>query len=212
MSSPFEEDIVRQASETDEELMRRFQADDEQAFQTLFNRYAARLINFAHRSLHSYEEAQDIAQEVLLRVYRQKDRFDAKRPFKPWIFAIAVRLISNRLRDRKRHPQASLDLRSSEENQTAEALNIPDKSLLSPEDDLEKKKLRGAVWKALDDLPEAQRIAVVLARFEEMSYEEIALTLDTSVSSVKSLVYRARQTLKENLTPYVFPKEETKEK
>jgi RNA polymerase sigma-70 factor, ECF subfamily len=188
--------------------MGRFQGGDEEGFQTLFDRYAAHLINFAHRSLNSREESEDVAQEVLLRVYRSKDRFDASRPFRPWVFSMAVRLIYNRLRDRKRHPGFSLDQKPDEDRPGPE---LPDQSPL-PSESLEKQHLAREVRKALDGLPENQRTAVLLARFEEMSYTQIAEAMGVSVTAVKSLLFRAKQTLKSSLASHVRPEDEIPQK
>jgi RNA polymerase sigma-70 factor, ECF subfamily len=189
--------------DSDEELMRRFQSGEDEAFRVLFDRYASHLINFAYRLLSSRDESEDIAQEVLLRVYKGKDRYDPSRPFRPWIFSIASRLISNRLRDRKRHPQVSLNFKPDEDHHDIPTIDLADKSSHPTEEILEKQQLAQHVQKALADLPENQRTAVLLARFEEMPYEEIAATMGSSVSSVKSLLFRARQTLKAVLTPCV---------
>lgn len=186
--------------------MREFQKGNEEAFRLLFDRYSGHLINFAYRSLASKPEAEDLTQEVLIRVYRKRDRFDVSRLFRPWIFSIAARLVSNRIRDRKRHPQASLDFQPSDENQNSDALQIADSPSLVPDKELEQKKLAEAVWRSLDALPETQRSAIILAKFEEMPYEEIASVLNTSVSSVKSLLFRARESLKSSLEAYVQEK------
>lgn len=187
---------------TDEDLMAAFQSGDEEAFRTLFDRYAARLFNFSLRFFRSREDAEDAAQEVLLRVYHKKDRFDASRFFKPWVFTIASRIISNRLRDKKRHPHISLD-RPVENNDGDEIVVEPSESpRLSPEKIEENIQLIQAVQRALEDLPQNQRTAVLLARFEEMSYEEIAESMSTTVSSVKSLLFRAKATLMVALKPF----------
>lgn len=189
--------------ETDEALMVRFQSDDEEAFKMLFDRYSKRLINFAYRFLFSQEEAEDVAQRVLLTLYQKKSRYDPQRPFRPWLFSIASRLMSNRLRDRKRHPHVSLDYQSDEDSSVGLAHNIPDASSPSSDRVAEKREVARAVQTALAVLPENQHAAVVLSRFEDLSYEEIAQVMDTSISTVKSLLFRARQTLKKELESYV---------
>lgn len=189
--------------DSDQELMRRFQSGEEEAFRGLLDHYTPHLINFAYRMLSSRDESEDLAQEVFLRVYKGKDRYDPSRPFRPWIFSIASRLISNRLRDRKRHPKVSLDWKPEEGSREIPTIDLPDKSSLRPEETLENRQLAQVVRDALAALPENQRAAVLLARFEEMSYEEIAQTMESTVVAVKSLLFRARQTLKAALTPYV---------
>jgi RNA polymerase sigma-70 factor (ECF subfamily) len=192
---------------TDEQLMREFQSGQERAFQELFGRYSKFIINFAYRFLNSREAAEDVAQEVLLRVYKGRDRYNPSRPFRPWIFSIAARLCSNKLRDLKRKPTASLDFKRDEDDDRASLIDVvPEKSSLSPEASLEKRETILVVREALTNLPEAQRTAVLLAKYEEMSYDEIAAVLKTSVPSVKSLLFRGRETLKRLLRPYVQEK------
>jgi RNA polymerase sigma-70 factor (ECF subfamily) len=188
--------------ETDEELMAAFQSGSEEAFKTLFDRYAVRLFNFSLRFFKSNEEAEDVAQEVLLRVFHKKERFDASKPFRPWIFTIASRMISNRLRDKKRHPHLSLD--KTIENYEGEdlKLDLVESPQLRPDTIHEGIEITEAVRRAIEALPENQRVAVLLARYEEMSYEDIAQSMSTSVSSVKSLLFRARITLAKVLAPF----------
>jgi RNA polymerase sigma-70 factor (ECF subfamily) len=184
-------------SDTDESLMSRFQSGDEEAFQILFARYAARLVNFAYRSLGARQEAEDVAQETLVRVHRARERFDPSRPFRPWVFSIAARLASNRRRDiRRRGEEPLLD----DAGGPAPSLEPSDAAPL-PLEQAEKDHLAREVRKALDGLPENQRTAVLLARFDDMTYEETAQTMGLSVTAVRSLLFRARQTLKNSLSP-----------
>ena len=198
------------SSTSDESLMRRFQAGEDEAFQALFNRYSSHLINFAYRFLSSREASEDVAQETFLRVYRGKDRYDATRPFRPWLFSIAVRLASNRLRDQKRHPRVALEGEQDEDGDR-QALDLSDTSPL-PHAELERRHLAERVKEALKVLPETQRTAVLLARFEGLSYAEIAEAMGTSVTAVKLLLFRARQTLKKVLTPYVEEEDDVQAK
>ncbi|HRC26256.1 MAG TPA: RNA polymerase sigma factor [Alphaproteobacteria bacterium] len=187
--------------ETDESLMRRFQSGDTGAFVVLFNRYSTHLINFANRFLFSQEESEDAAQEVLLRIHNARDRYDTSRPFRPWLFSIASRLISNRFRQKKRHPIISL-FRSGDEGDSPPA-DPPERRDHGPEQSMENKHLSALIQSSLTLLPENQRTAVILARFEDMTNEEIAQTMETSVSSVKSLLFRAKQTLKNALKQFI---------
>lgn len=179
--------------------MGQFQSGNVDAFQEIFDRYSARLINFAYRLLNSREEAEDIAQQVFLRIYRRKESYKASRPFRPWIFSITSRLISNRLRDRTRQRTLSLDSLQHAEYQGSPA-GFPDAPSALPEESLESKQVAAAVRQALEELPESQRNVVLLAKFEGMSYDEIAQTLNLSLPSVKSLLFRARLALKKSLS------------
>ncbi|MBI4669916.1 MAG: sigma-70 family RNA polymerase sigma factor [Elusimicrobia bacterium] len=195
------ETLSEQLAESDESLMRRFQAGDEDAFAALFDRYAAHLVNFAWRFLGNQNESEDLAQEALLRVYKSKSRYDPSRPFKPWIFSIAARIVSNSLRSKRRHPLLSLD-QPPQANSGDTILNSAELSIVSSEfaEAFERNEAVEAVKKAIADLPQDQRIAVSLARFEDMSYEEIAEAMDTTLPAVKSLLFRARQNLKKFLS------------
>ncbi len=193
-------------NETEEILMARFQAGEEDAFVTLFDMYSKRLINFAHRFLFSQEEAEDVAQQVLLAVYKKKERFDPGRPFRPWLFTIASRAVSNRLRDKKRHPRVSLDHANEDTDGHGLMNRLELMEREGGEDSSEKKEVVEVVRWALERLPENQRLAVTLAKFEEMPYQEIARVMEISLSAVESLLFRARQSLKKNLSPYVNPK------
>jgi RNA polymerase sigma-70 factor (ECF subfamily) len=189
--------------DTDESLMRQFQSGDGVAFEILFDRYSTHLINFAHRFLFSREESEDAAQEVFLRIHGARDRYDSSRPFRPWLFSIASRLISNRLRQRKRHPLVSLFHSADKESDESIPLDVPDRGDPGPEQIIEKTHLAAHIQSVLSRLPGNQHTAVVLARFEEMSNEEIAQTMEISLSSVKSLLFRARQTLKNELKQFI---------
>jgi len=189
--------------EPDESLMRQFQAGDGEAFDALFDRYSARLINFAFRFLHSREEAEDAAQDVFLRLRGKKERYDPSRPFRPWLFSIASRLVSNRLRQKKRHPLLSIFNREDDEGESPVLIDPADPPDERPEQTAEKRHMAAAVQSALAKLPENQRMAVVLARYEEMSQENIARTMGVSIIAVKSLLFRARQNLQKDLKRFI---------
>ncbi len=191
----------------DESLMADFASGSQASFELIFERYSSHIINFAYRFLNSRDEAEDIAQEAFLRVYMTKERYDPGRSFRSWIFSIAAHLISNQIRSRKRHPKESLDKTQQDSDGNSYGGEIEDGSSLKSEDILERQQLVRQVQEALRKLPENQRTAVVLARFEEMSYEEISVTMDVSVTAVKSLLFRARQSLKVSLASYAFGKE-----
>lgn len=198
------EDI--RTTETEEILMARFQAGEENAFVTLFDMYSKRLINFAYRFLFSQEESEDVAQQVLLAVYQKKERYDPGRPFRPWLFTIASRIVSNRLRDKKRHPRVSLDYQTEDEEGSGmvERSELIEKREVA--DSCEKNELVNVVCRALEKLPENQRLVVTLARYEEMSHQDIARVMKISLPAVESLLFRARQSLKTFLSPYINPK------
>lgn len=183
--------------DSDESLMSRYQSGDEDAFRTIFDRYTIPLIHFACRFLGSQTEAEDVAQEVFLRIYRHKERYDARRRFRSWIFSITARLSANKARDRKTHRETSLDAGDSDDGTNFAAL-LTDGGP-QPDHDYQSKESVRKILAALQMLPENQRTAILLCRFEQMSYGEIADALETSVQAVKSLMYRGMQTLTHRL-------------
>jgi RNA polymerase sigma-70 factor (ECF subfamily) len=135
-------------------------------------------------------------------LYKGKDRYDARRPFRPWLFSIASRLVIDRLRARKRHQEVALEATIDTRPESRSLIDIlPDASFMKPQDIMEKTEMVQQVREALDGLPENQRIAVLLVRFDEMSYVEVAHTMDLSIAAIKSLLFRAKQTLKRILAP-----------
>lgn len=197
-------------TETEESLMARFQGGEEDAFVTLFDMYSKRLINFAHHFLFSQEESEDVAQQVLLTVYEKKERYDSSRPFRPWLFTIASRVVSNRLRDKKRHPRISLDYQTEDRDGLAGWSEFIEQRKV--EDSFEKREIVEVVCRALERLPENQRLAVTLAKYEEMPNQDIARVMEVSLPAVESLLFRARQSLKTFLSPYVNIKIKTQKK
>jgi RNA polymerase sigma-70 factor (ECF subfamily) len=194
-----EKQSLKDGCDSDESLMILFQQGDGDAFHPLFERYCARIINFAYRFLNSREEAEDITQDVFLRIYGKKLSYDSKSLFRPWLYSIVSHLISNKLRDKKRHPHQSLDWTTSSEDGDGFSADSLEISSLKESDSPEKVEIIRSVQSAIQGLPENQRTAVILARFESMPYEEIASAMGISLSSVTSLLFRARQTLKKAL-------------
>ncbi len=185
--------------------MKEFQNGEESAFGVLFDRYTPRLINFAYRFLHSRGGAEDVIQETFVRIYKGKDRYDTERLFRPWVFAIASRLISNCLRDTKRHQEMALETNTICGEKKSLAEMLPDNSILMPLDLSEQNERSETVRHAVDGLPDKQRLALLLCRFEGMSYNDISHVMNTSVSAIESLLFRARQSLKRELSTQFAP-------
>ncbi len=192
----------KELSDLDEALMILFQQGDEDAFHLLFDRYSARVINFAYRFLNSKEEAEDITQDVFLRIYRKRLSYDSTSLFRPWLYSIVSRLVSNKLRDKKRHPHQSLDWTATGEDGDGFSADSLEISSMEESDSPEKVEIIRSVQSAIHALPENQRTAVILSRFESMPYEEIASIMGISLSSVTSLLFRARQSLKKALLEF----------
>jgi RNA polymerase sigma-70 factor (ECF subfamily) len=188
----------------DVRLMLRVKAGDEAAFTQLVTSYQDRLIAVLVHILQNREAAEDLAQEVFLRIYRARHGYEPTARFSTWLFRIANNLASNLRRDTGRRRETSFNGNDSGPlgPRPCEKL-IADKSGLMPTRQSDKYEMCSVVKAALETLTEPQRMAVLLNKFEEMSYADIAAALDVSPSAVKSLLMRARETLRSRLEPYV---------
>jgi len=175
---------------------------DKSAFNELMDRYEKPILNFAYRLLSSRTEAEDVTQEVFLRAYKNIETFEFRAKFSTWLFKIARNLCLNKLRHTLHFPTFSIDKPVKGDEHDFQR-QIEDKKQVSPASNLLKKELQDIVRAVLDSLPKNQKIAVVLRRYEYMSYEEISIIMSCSVSAVKSILNRAKQTLKNRLEYYV---------
>ena len=186
----------------DAALMLRVKQGDAAAFAELVDKYKQPVMNMVSRILRDPIEAEDIAQNVFLQVHKSAHRYQISAKFSTWLFTIARNLCLNEIRRRTRHPAESLDAtRSDQEDQPAQ--QYEDKREMSAPDRLLHGELAEKIEQALGDLPENQRIAVLLCRQEDLSYEDIAEVLGCSLSAAKSLIHRGRETLKQKLKPYL---------
>jgi RNA polymerase sigma-70 factor (ECF subfamily) len=178
--------------------MRSVAGGDMDAFQSLIEVHQARVIGTVAKMLGDDVDSEDIAQQVFIRVWKSAARYQPTAKFTTWLFKITRNLVFNELRRRKRHPVTPLQLEEEEHFfQPADCGSMsPDVSLLDSE-------LNDTIQMAIDALPETQRMAIVLRRYEEMPYEEIAEVLGLSVPAVKSVLFRARAELRENLRKYL---------
>lgn len=198
------DDPTREASPTSRDdldltLMARVKTGDERAFETLIETHQVRVIGTVAKMLGGDADAEDIAQQVFIRVWNSAGRYEPTAKFTTWLFTITRNLVFNELRRRKRHPATSLD----REDEDGRHLDAPDTVTRTPAASLLDEELQSAIQKAIDALPETQRMAVVLRRYEELSYEEIGEILELSVPAVKSVLFRARTELREGLRKYL---------
>ena len=186
------------ASDQDVCWMRRVSPGDMDALQCLIEAHQARVVATVAKMLGDDVDSEDIAQQVFIRVWKSAARYQPTAKFTTWLFKITRNLVFNELRRRKRHPVTPLQHEEEEHFfQPADAGGMsPDASLLDSE-------LNDAIQMAIDALPETQRMAIVLRRYEEMPYEEIGEVLDLSVPAVKSVLFRARAELRERLRKYL---------
>jgi RNA polymerase sigma-70 factor (ECF subfamily) len=186
----------------DAALMLRVKHGDMQAFEELAEKYKQPIVHLMYRMLRDLDEAEDLAQNVFIRVYQSAHRYEVSAKFSTWIFTISRRLCLNEIRRRGRHPSESLES-SQTENPEQPARQFEDVKTFSPPEAYLHGELAHKIEDALAQLPEKQRLAIVLCRQDELSYEEIARVLGCSVPATKSLIHRARETLKEKLKPYL---------
>src|SRR5579859_6375249 len=192
-------------SDPDAALMLRVKRGDRAAFAELVDKYKQPVMNFIFRSLRDEAEAEDLAQNVFLQVYKSRSRYKQTAKFSTWLFTIARNLCLNELRRRSRHPAESLE-ETHTENEDQPPRQFEDKSQMGAPDKVLHGELAEKIDEALAELPENQRSAILLCRQDELSYEEIARILRCSLSATKSLIHRGRETLKEKLKPYLQAK------
>jgi RNA polymerase sigma-70 factor (ECF subfamily) len=175
-------------------------AGDDASFELLLQKYRMPLVNFLHRMVRDAATAEDLAQEVFLRVYRARKKYEASAKFTTWLFRIATNLALNSLRDGRFHKmEVSLDA-PLEENEAP--LEIPAREARLDEQMIERGRAE-LIRRAVMALPEKQRVAVLLHKYQEMDYAEIARVLECSESALKSLLFRAYETLRVELAPLV---------
>ena len=185
-------------------LMLRVRDNDQSAFAELVERYQHRLVAVMNHIVGMKEEAEDLSQEVFLRVYRTRHKYTPKAKFSTWLFTIANNLALNAIRDRRKRQTLPLDVSRSDPM----GVKLPDSVAmdrsLPPTHHLQHQELEEVIQKALSELNERQRMAVVYNKFEDMNYEEIAQVMELSTKAVKSLLSRARGKLREVLQPYIY--------
>lgn len=191
------------AQDPDVRLMLQVRDDDSGAFEELVHRYQNRLVSLLAHLVGRRDLAEDLAQDVFLRVYRARKRYVPGSKFSTWLYTIAHNVASNALRGLARRKEVHLvgsDNGSSGNPLDAAALAA---SGLMPTRQLDKAELREVVKLAVSALNERQRMAVLLNKFEHLSYDEIAEVMHLNLPAVKSLLSRARSTLREILDPYL---------
>jgi RNA polymerase sigma-70 factor (ECF subfamily) len=184
--------------------MLRVRDDDDAAFAELVELYHQRLVTVLQHLIGGSQEAEDLAQEVFLRVYRGRKKYHPRAKFSTWLFTIANNLALNHLRNRQRKPVVPLNLRDSGPlgPRPAEQM-VPDREN-PPTHHLAQQELAEVVKRALETLNERQKVAVVLNKFEDMNYAEIADVMGLTTKAVKSLLSRARENLRVALREYIY--------
>ena len=184
----------------DVRLMRLVAGGDTAAFEALIERHQALVAGTVARMLGSNSDVEDITQQVFIRVWRSAGRYVARAKFTTWLLKITRNLVFNEMRRTKRHPRVPVQI-----DPEAEELPLKDETGETPDAALLQAELQKAIESAIAQLPETQRMALVLRRYEDLSYEEIADILELSLPAVKSLLFRARTELRERLKGYLNP-------
>jgi RNA polymerase sigma-70 factor (ECF subfamily) len=182
----------------DVRLMRLVAGGDTIAFEALVERHQALVAGTVARMLGSNSDVEDIAQQVFIRVWKSAGRYVARAKFTTWLLKITRNLVFNEMRRAKRHPHLPV-----QNDPETEELPLKDETTATPDASLLQTELQHAIESAITELPDTQRMALVLRRYEELSYEEIADVLELSVPAVKSLLFRARTELRERLKNYL---------
>ena len=185
---------------SDVQLMLDVKAGDDASFNLLLQKYRTPLINFLFRMVRDSATAEDLAQEVFLRVYRARKQYSPSAKFTTWLFRIATNLALNSVRD-NRHRQMDVSIDAPVEDDEA-PLQLPAREMRIDEHMIERDRAE-FIRQAISSLPEKQRVAVLLHKYEEMDYSEIAKILECSESALKSLLFRAYETLRVQLAPLV---------
>jgi len=184
--------------DTDQQLVERVQAGDKTAFNLLVLKYQHRVLKLVGRFVSDAAEAEDVAQEAFLKAYRALASFRGESAFYTWLYRIAINTAKNALVANRRRPvDFNLDLQDPEQYERQARLKDED----TPEGVLLTDEIRNVVERAMEQLPEDLRTAIVLRELEGMSYEEIAEAMDCPVGTVRSRIFRAREAIDKKLKP-----------
>ena len=194
-----ESSLAENDEASDITLMLRVRDGDLEAFETLVTRHQHSVVGTAAKMLGGAADAEDIGQQVFVRVWKHAARYQPSAKFTTWLMTITRNLVFNELRRRRRSQQVSMD---ADEGETIRHQFV-DEQAAPPSEEILDSELQEAIDAAIASLPETQRLAIVLRRYESMPYEEIAEVLKTSVPAVKSILFRARAELKARLKKYL---------
>lgn len=198
---PLPADLPPEVVDSDAEdvaWMHRVKTGDAEAFERLVEKHQGLVCGTAARMLATQGDAEDIAQQVFVRVWRSASRYEPRAKFTTWLLTITRNLVFNELRRRQRQNPVPLDHENSEDERP-----LPDPNAKSPALAALDAEMQASIESAIAKLPENQRLAIILVRYGDIAYEEIAEVLGVSVSSVKSLLFRARTQLRESLAAYL---------
>jgi len=189
-------------SQTDADIMLRVKTGDQSAFEYLVQKYRRPMVSFMYRMARNSAVAEDLAQEVFLRVYRSRETYEASAKFTTWLYRIATNLAVNHARDsRHERPEVQVSLDEPDED-TGTTLELPDSSL-NAEQQMVRRERMLAIRGKVEALHEQQRLAVIMHKYQQMDYKQIADVLKKSESATKSLLFRAYETLRDQLKEFI---------
>jgi len=178
-----------------------YQAGDESAFDQIVEEYSSMVWSLLTRFLGQRGVREDLVQDAFLRVIRARERYQPTARFSTWLYRIVYNLAVNETQRRRTH--ASLDQPFGNEDDASSLGDSQESTTDGPTAELERGEVVSAVRVAIDSLPESQRMAIILAKYHDTPYAEIAVVLDSSEKAIKSLVHRARENLREQLAPFL---------
>ena len=193
--------VTDQTKSTDRnaELMLQFKAGNHGAFEELVRRNLGNVHSLIFRFMRNESHVDDLTQETFLRIYRHAESYQPTAKFSTWLYRIVANLCFNAIRAKKYQRTYSLD--NSNDNDVS--VDLQDKAQRTPSEKLNDDELNRIIKNAIDDLPENQRLAIILKQYEQLNYDEIANVMEISQSAVKSLLSRARMTLRTKLSRYL---------
>ena len=180
---------------SDHELALRAGSGDDSAFTELMQRHYKGVLNFIYRFTNGSDGCEDLTQEVFLRVYKSIKNYEPEAKFSTWLYKIATNLCLTSLKKNKKN----LSLDEINEN----IGEMPDSSSENPHDIISRRNIKDRVMEAIETLPEKEKVAITLCKYQGFSYIEVAEVLDCSVGAVKTHVYRGRMKLVEKLKPHL---------
>lgn len=187
---------------SDAEMMLRVKAGDDSAFDYLVQKYRRSMISFMYRMAHNAATAEDLAQEVFLRVYRSRASYEASAKFSTWLYRIATNLGVNHARDTRHERPENVTNLDEPDEESGQTPDLADKVPNIEQEILQRERLR-AIRQKVEGLPERQRLAVLMHKYQQMDYKQIADVLKLSESATKSLLFRAYETLRVQLKEFV---------
>ena len=195
-------DEARTETSGDAEVMLRVKAGDDSAFAYLVQKYRRAMVSFMYRMAHNPAVAEDLAQEVFLRVYRSRENYEASAKFSTWLYRIATNLAVNYARDMRHERPENMVSIDEKDDDTGLTVDLPDASLTAEQAILRQERM-AAIRQKVQELPERQRMAVIMHKYQQMDYRQIAQILKLSESATKSLLFRAYETLRVQLREFI---------